>query len=738
MSWKRWLRPEAESAEGGLIGYRQELLGFLSVFAFFASWLLLLAVLTRRSPTVNDLGVIGLGLGLAAATQILRRSWPRSATWLFVWVSLVWVVLIFVILQEPVFLSFLAIPVLLAGLLIGSSLAVGMALCAGALLLYYSNSTVLMDASPYRLMLIVLATGISVVTDRGLHLIDTWEREVTRQQSQLIAQLRERQGELNRVLKALDEAYESLKRSHDELAEARQQADEARALKEQFVANVSHELRTPLNLITGFAEIMYLNPETYDGVGWTAELENDIREMYRAARHLQSLVDDILDLSRIDAARLPLLRELLDIRVVVTEAVDTISPLARQRGLTLQAQLPEAPTQLFIDRTRIRQVLLNLLNNAVRFTDQGGIAVGLEERDRRVIVSVRDTGVGIPEGQLDRIFEGFHQVDAGPRGRSGTGLGLTVSRQFVELHGGRMWLESKLGEGSTFYFSLPLPGATPETVSLQHVPYRKQVQRSDIPVVVVDPDPSIADMLSRYLGDRPVLAARDSLQAEELVASAHPAAVIANQRLDAPSESWLGPLGELSVRYAVPVLRCAIPTPSWLQQTRDLDDCLTKPISREMLNRTLAACKRPPRTVLVVDDDAGFVSLMTRMLSALGVEGETIKAYSGTQALRLAHERTPDLVLLDLLMPEMDGYEVLRHLRNDPVLRNTRVVAVTATSYGEEALQRRGGYFTLSQSAGVSTGTLIELLNAVLGIVHANYVIKEPRVETKPAGASVG
>lgn len=726
MSWKRWCRPEAQPLEGGLLGYRQEFLGFLSFYAFFASWMLLLAVLVKRSPTLADLGVLGLGLGLSAATLVLRHSWPRLTCRLYVVVSLAWVAAAFLALRDPALLSFLAVPVLLAALLVSNPLAVGLSLCAVLLLLSLSvGNARLVESSPYQLALIVAAAGVGIVTNRGLRLIDLWEREVTRQQSQLIVQLRERQGELNRVLKALDEAYEGLKRSHDELAEARQQADEARALKEQFVANVSHELCTPLNLITGFAEIMYLNPETYDGVRWTPELENDIREMNRAARHLQSLVDDILDLSRIDASRLPLLRELLDIRVVVTEAAETIRPLVRQRGLSLDVELPDTLPALFIDRTRIRQVLLNLLNNAVRFTDHGGISVELAESDRRVIVSVRDTGTGIPADQLDRIFEGFHRADAGPRGRSGTGLGLSVSRQFVELHGGRMWPESKLGEGSTFYFSLPLPGATPETVPLQHVPYRKQAQRSDLPVVEVDPDPSTADMLSRYLGDRPVLTARGDLEAEMLVESDHPAALIVNQRLDAPAEAWLGPLGALSARYAVPVLRCAIPTPLWLQQNRDLDDCLTKPVSREMLSRTLAACAQPPRAVMIVDDDAGFVSLMERLLSALGYGGETIKAYSGPQALRLARERTPDLILLDLLMPEVSGYEVARQVRADPLLRGTCIVAVTATSYGEESLQHREGYFTLSQSAGVSTGTLTELLNAVLGIVHPNYVERE-------------
>jgi CheY-like chemotaxis protein len=393
----------------------------------------------------------------------------------------------------------------------------------------------------------------------------------------------------------------------------------------------------------------------------------------------------------------------------------------------LRLDAPDTLPQLFMDRTRIRQVLLNLLNNAVRFTDEGGITVLVEQSDRSVEVHVSDTGVGIPPNQLAHIFEAFHQVQAGPRGRGGTGLGLALSRQFVELHGGRMWAESVMGQGSVFHFSLPLPGAAPETSPLYQVPYRKQAERGDVPVIVVDPDPSIADMLSRYLGDRRVLIARDVAEAEALIESEHPLGVIVNQMPDRPPEEWVGALGQVSARYDVPILRCAIPSPSWLRQTAGLDGCVTKPVTREALADVFNASSELPRSILIVDDDAGFVNLMCRMLATLPMMAEVkqFRAYTGAQAVRLAREKKPDLVFLDLLMPEMDGFEVLQAIREDPTLGGTRVVAVTATSYGEEALRRRGGYFTLSQPMGVSTGTLTELLNAVLSIVRPQYVLDQ-------------
>ena len=720
MSWKHRLPREQEPEEGGLIGYRRELLLFLAVFTIAASWLPLRTVIRARLPTLSELGITAFGFALGVSTALLRRHWPRLASYFFIVGSLLLISFVCQMLGRYDLQAFLALPVLLSGLLVGWPAVLGACICSWAAIARLSPGPFLGAGMGPWLLLTLAMAGIALLTDRGLRLIDHWEREAGVGQRELILQLRDRQGDLNRALKALGEAYESLKRSRDELAQARQQADEARALKEHFVANVSHELRTPLNLIVGFAELLYLAPESYDGVVWTRDLESDIRELYRASRHLQSLVNDILDLSRIDAAKLPMFRELVDLRGIVLEAMETIAPLLRQRRLTCELDCPQEVPPLFLDRTRIRQVLLNLLNNAIRFTDQGGITIRIELAQESVRVSVRDTGVGIPADQLEHIFEEFRQVDVSPRSRGGAGLGLALSRQFVQLHGGRMWVESQVGVGSTFYFSLPLPGAVPQTTPLFYIPERKTADLQRATVIVVDPDPSIADMLSRYLGDRRVLAARNGAEAEKLVDVEHPLAIVVNQPPDAPPEEWLGALGEKSARYNVPVLRCSLPSLSWLTRSKGLDGCLTKPISREVLNRVLDEGETP-RTVLVVDDDPGFLRLMERMLGTLSPASRVLKAGSGPQALRLAHENIPDLVLLDLLMPEMDGFQVLEALRGDPLLAKVRVVAVTATSYAEEALRRRGGHLTLTQALGLSAGTLTELLNAVLGVVKPSY-----------------
>ena len=717
------IRPEREPAEGGMVTFRRHLLLLLSAFTFQASWLLVTWAVEPPGPTPLGALAVVWGVGLAIVVFFLRTQWPRMACWLYVGAGLALTALIQVAFRKPVTLSLFAVPVLLAGLLLGVVPGLSCGVVAAALVVLLDLVTARSGATLYWVILLGAVCGIGVVAGQSLAQVDYWERTLVIQQQESIRQLRERQGELNRTLKALDEAYESLKRANDELRYARQEAEEARVFKEQFVANISHELRTPLNIIVGFAEMMYLSPENYAGVVWTPKLEGDIAEIYRANRYLQSLVNDILDLSRIDASRLPMFRELQDVRVIIAEVLETVAPLLRQKGLAYEIEWPENLPLLFVDRTRIRQVLLNLLNNAARYTDAGKIKVTVERDKEEVIIGVHDTGIGIPAEQLEHIFERFWQAEAGPRSRGGVGIGLALSRQFVQLHGGRMWVESQLGRGSVFRFSLPLPGTTIHA-ELRRIPERRQVDLSHAPVIVVDPDPSLADMLCRYLGDRPVLTANDLDQAAALVEDEHPLAVLINLPPDAPPEAWLKPLPGPIQRYDVPVFRCSFPSSSWFRRLIGFADCLTKPITREALYRILDRHCPKLTDVLVVDDDPGFVRLVSRMLEAHSHVGEIYSAYHGEHALRLARERKPGLILLDLLMPELDGYQTLQTLRTVSELGNIPVIAVTATN-AAEAMPTHSSHFVLSQASGLSEGLLADLLNAALGLVRPAYAARE-------------
>ncbi len=553
---------------------------------------------------------------------------------------------------------------------------------------------------------------------RGFAIALTWSGHSQQRAAELLVDLRSQRGELNRTLKALSDTSEHLARVIQELALARQEAEEARMLKEHFVANVSHELRTPLNLIAGFAEIMYLDPDAYEGVDWTPELVGDVGELYRAARHLQSMVNDVLDLSRLDVARLPMVREMLGVEMVVREAAETVAPLVRQRGLRLILDLDDETPQVFADRTRIRQVLINLLNNAVRFTEQGEIGIATTADAGSVTVSVWDTGVGIPEDQIGKLFERFQQVDAGLRTGSGAGLGLALSRQFVEMHGGRIWAESTPGQGSVFRFSLPLPGMRPMS-NVLHQTAAPSVGSETRPILLVEQDQGLAELLARHIQDRRIVRATSVTDVPELIGRWRPQCVAVNLVPDAPSEAWLGCLDEVCDQHNVPVLRFSIPSQSWLTLNPAFSGSLGKPVTREMLAETISQADYG--SILVVDDDPGFVSLISRLLRILRYPGRVFTAYTGLEAVRIAREEKVDLVLLDLILPDISGFEVAARLAELSGADAPTIMAVTATAFAEESLRRHGSHFTISRSGGISAGAVMELISAAVEVVSPAY-----------------
>ena len=696
---------------------RQELTSLVSIVSAIGGAIIAVALLPAivfDAPAFLTAGALAL-LGLAA--YLVCGSYPFAARALLL-VGYVACYAAALFLQEQQYIPYLAlVPV-------AAIAATDPWMGAGAALLHSGALFALASGHPAFLPALALIWAVAVVTwlpSRGLSTALAWAWNQQRHMSQIMYELRQSQGDLNRTLVALTEASRRLQHTNSALMSARQEAEDARAAKEQFVANVSHELRTPLNLITGFVEEMYLTPETYEGVSWTSDLMGDLGRVYRAARHLQDLINDILDLAQIDVASLPMFREMLDLRSVLQEAASTVQPLFDQRRLGLELDLPEEPVILYADRTRIRQVMLNLLSNALRFTESGGARITLETSDQEATIHVADTGIGIPKDQLERIFEEFTQVITGHRSRGGAGLGLAISRRFVALHGGRMWAESEPAVGSTFSFSLPFPYAASHASNLQRTPDRRRVDHSHAPVVVLDPDPSVANMVERYLGDHPAIPAADVAEAEALIDETRPTAIIVNLPPEAPDAQWLGSLGEACSRYGVPVLRCSIPSASWLQHSSSFELCLSKPVSRDQVRKAVECHLPSPGTVLVVDDDPSFVSLVTRIITSLPQVQSVLAAYTGPEALRVAKEAHPDLVLLDLRLPEIDGFAVAEELLAEDGYGQPTIVAISATNYAETLHSQRAAQLTLTQTTGLSPGVMLQLLASMVEIVHPVY-----------------
>lgn len=571
------------------------------------------------------------------------------------------------------------------------------------------------------LVLLWLAAGAVWIQSREMYTVLGWAWASQQRAAQLLDDLRDRQGELNRTVAHMTEANRRLQRMGYELAVARLRSDEARQLKQQFAANISHELRTPLNLILGFTEMMYFRPTVYGAMEWPPALRQDVHRLYQSSRQLLDLVNDVLDLSRMDASQMPLLKERADLGLVIHEAIGLMGDLLRGRNLELRAQIPEALPSFNFDRARVRQILLNLLNNAANFTEHGFITVTVEVSDREVVVGVADTGPGIPEQELTRVFEEFYQVDMSlRRPQHGAGLGLAICKRLVELHGGRIWVESQQGVGSVFRFSLPLV----REAELRH-PVHSRAMHPDAKlyeptVVFVESDADVVALLSRHLPKYRFLQAEDERHALALMEREHPRAILVNVAPDCLNVQGAFQSLADATPPEVPVLCCSIPSRSWLETATNVRRCLAKPLHYQ----ELADCLREiggVRDVLVVDDDRGFVQLVSRYLAGAGQDYAVRRAYGGAQALAEIRAQRPDLLLLDLIMPDVDGFSLLEMVRAEDLLPSTPIILLTAVDYSQDLLRRRGSVLGVVRRKAFSTTEAISYLQALLELSEAVY-----------------
>lgn len=608
---------------------------------------------------------------------------------------------------------FFVVAVISAGILIGPRSSVVVAtLCSGLLatLVFGKIDRIGPDDVISTYTLIWLGAILTYAASHPVYAAVTWAWTSYREARQSAEEVRVHRGELARALASLNETCCRLEVANHELARARAAAEEARQLKTEFAANISHELRTPLNLVIGFSEILMSAPAAAPPA-----LRADVEVIHRNARHLSALIDDVLDLSQVDAGRMGLHRERVDLAEVADEAVGAVSRLYEVRGLTVRNTVsPDLPA-LFVDRTRVRQVLINLLNNAARFTAQGGSTVQARVEQGNVIVEVSDTGVGIPPTDIPKVFEEFRQLDGSMRRpQDGSGLGLAICQRFVELHGGTIWAESELNRGTTFSFTLPMidnVASTPLRPEWETwVRLNEPGEVAERPIVLVNRDPRIEHMFERYLEGYRIVPAVDEDDALRRCAASGARGVILVETPGADLSECRRRLRQIP--RDAPIVRCSLPTSVTLGQRLGVSDYLVKPISRERLLETLERTAPRARTILIVDDDADMVRLVARILRSGSRRYRILRAYGGAEGVALLQEQRPDAVILDLVMPDVDGYAVIRWMRASEEHAKTPVVAVSARSY--EAEQVAAGAIEITREGGLSVGELMACLRSSL------------------------
>lgn len=527
---------------------------------------------------------------------------------------------------------------------------------------------------------------------------------------------RHHRAELYAALRQLDNAYYRLERANAALELAWRAAETAERSKTEFVTNISHELRTPLNLIVGFSEMILTAPETY-GQPLPGTYRGDLNAIYRSAQHLLTLSEDVLDLTRVGMGRLALIREPVELGGIINDSCDIVREYISAKRLRLEIDLADDLPCLTIDRLRVRQVLLNLLTNAARHTLKGTIRVSARREDRFVRIEVSDTGKGIEPADLPRVFQEYysgssggdrHQLELG-----GIGLGLPLSKRFVELHGGQMSVESTLGVGTSFWFTLPVTSVDVEEERQGYGPLRipGRTDLSERIVVVVGEDRHAVSFFERHFRGYRVVAARSLAEGIDRAQDVRASAILADHD-SAPGTD-----------LPVPLVRLQYPRAGQAAAAMNAITYLVKPVTRTDFRDALSRLISCPRVVLIVDDDPRFVRLLTRFFRWAtngGVE-KVLTAQSGREAVDLLRNVDLDLVVLDLELGDMRGEEVRAVLAEDPRHAEVPVIIVSAYTPGEADLthDRQGSNrIVLERAPGFGLEEGLGIVEAALGAMR--------------------
>ncbi len=492
---------------------------------------------------------------------------------------------------------------------------------------------------------------------------------------------------------------------YNQAVEARRAAEEADRLKSYFLSTVSHELRTPLVLISGLSEMM-LKKQELKRASRSLSDQQDLEKIHVSARHLDWLIRDVLDLASSQVGQLKLIREPLDMVETLRTVALMGETMAQEKGLLWRFAIPDALPKVWGDRTRIRQILLNLVNNSVKFSEQGDVSLEVEVKRDTIVIKVSDTGMGISSEDQPYIFDEFRRSEqAAQRGISGMGLGLAVSKRLVELHGGQIRVQSPglSGKGTTFTVTLPTIEEA-ETISRVSETLSARTQS----VLVLAQDEHRSKALVKQLVQDGFIVEEMPIDADWLssILASPPGAVVLNLNPDS-KKGWdvLSAIKENPVTQDISVVFFVL---DWnTEHGAVLDfDYLTKPVAMNTLAQAverqgLWEPGKGPNTILVVDDEPGILDIHVRAVQTQFPACRVLKAVNGQEALELARQKLPDLVLLDLMMPVMNGFEVLEAMREAETTRRIPVIVLTAQILTEREIARLNRGVTAILSKGV-------------------------------------